>query len=101
MDRTILVQDSTAEDRDAYSDTTQVVPVPDDAAAASVEAEEVGSGAWVVVGMSIEEDGVAAGRVVFTSVVWIVGESLGRAVDTPGRGREVLVITWPVDVAPD
>lgn len=45
LDRTMLVHESTAEDSDAYSETTQVVPEADDAAAPAVESKEVGSGA--------------------------------------------------------
>lgn len=97
----MFVQDSTAEDSDAYSDTTQVVPESEEDAATAVEAKEVGSGDWVVSGRSIE-DGTEAGRVVFTSVVEGLAEGpLDRTEDTLEIGRGVLVTTWLVEVAPD
>lgn len=69
MDSTILVQDLTAEERDAYSDTTQVVPDP-------VESAAVVAGAVVVVGTSTKVEVEETGRVVLTRVVEVVDDSL-------------------------
>jgi hypothetical protein len=68
LDSTILLQDLTAEERDAYSDTTQVVPDP-------VESAAVVAGAVVVVGTSTKVEVEEAGRVVLTRVVEVVDDS--------------------------
>lgn len=62
LESTMLVQDATAEERDAYSVTTQVVP-PELAAAAMV-------GAGVAAGISSEEEVEPAGRVAFIKLVF-------------------------------
>lgn len=85
LERTILVQDSTAEEMDAYSVTTQASAATE-ASATLLETVEVGAG--VVSGTSAEEDWVVTGRVVFTKVVFV---SSGVLVETEGTAT-VLVI---------
>lgn len=70
MDSTILVQDLTAEERDAYSDTTQAVPDPVDPTTVVA--------AWVVVGAAVVEVEEAE-RVAVTNVDELVDEMVEAA----------------------
>jgi len=89
LESTMLVQDSTADEMEAYSVTTQADP---DAATSAFEPEEVGAG--VIAGISTEEEvWVVDGRVVFTRVVL-----LSRGVLVAIAGTDALpVIAGAVD----
>ena len=93
----MLVQEATAEESDAYSDTTQAEPEAADTAATELDTEagaEGVTGTTVVVLLSIDEDVETAGRVVFTRVVCeMEGVALGT-VETE------LVATSVVDATP-
>jgi hypothetical protein len=99
----MLVQDSTAEERDAYSDTTQGEPEAAAATLEALEAEEVG--ACVVSGASTDKEVLTTGRMLFTRVVFeLMGVSMGTtgaALVVAGLVGTALVMAALVATAPD
>lgn len=97
------MQDSTAEERDAYSDTTQGKPEAAAATLEALEAEEVGAG--VVSETSTDEDVLTTGRMLFTRVVFeLMGFSMGTtgaALVAAGLVGTALVMAALVATAPD
>lgn len=88
LERTMLVQDLTAEETDAYSVTTQA----SEATEAAATLLEIVVGAWVVSGTATEEDWVDD-LVVFTKVVLV---STGVLVDTEGTATVLVTAAGAV-----